>query len=469
MVGLTGSHTESSCPLSLLDFPMELDTPSTGPSQVAIAQSAPSPQTSPGQMFDNASDFGVHGSHFMTVQGNVNIHPTVPHPTTISAQQASPTVPNTASPQSPVYSESGNYCSQLLRQNRGFPLYTPGPQALPEEYRSRGVAIGDVGRVTPEGSFDFFFNIYLPANHPINANIPEDFVPLPPYDPIDVSHHAYDPGNYVCSPSINEINRDLPEFPGGEFAFNCWGPSGAVLALPHGSHLEKLQNLEGMRRYAAKHAESWYKYVNETRGRGLVNGNLYLVTGWEKAESWGMASFHDVLLQNEFLLMFRPTADTDNRYRYRWQGPYCRRKQADSLLVGGTPLNQTTFIHAFAISVCEGIWGKLFGVEICQPVDSSTFQVNSGRGFIPYGSEGSSFGLLSFLFGGSAGPAPGDGIVVDAFPTAKILHPSQIIHERLLREAPQATVVITHDDDWRDVFRDVRFISLYLSSSLLNI
>jgi hypothetical protein len=105
-----------------------------------------------------------------------------------------------------------------------------------------------------------------------------------------------------------------------------------------------------MRRYAAKHAESWYKYVNETRGRGLVNGNLYLVTGWEKAESWGMASFHDVLLQNEFLLMFRPTADTDNRCRYRWQGPYCRRKQADSPLVGRTPLNQTTFIHAFAIS-----------------------------------------------------------------------------------------------------------------------
>jgi hypothetical protein len=209
-------------------------------------------------------------------------------------------------------------------------------------------------------------------------------------------------------------------FPGGEFAFNCWGPSGAVLALPHGSHLEKLQNLEVMRRYAAKHAESWYKYVNETRGRGLVNGNLYLVTGWEKAESWGMASFHDVLLQNEFLLMFRPTADTDNRYRYRWQGPYCRRKQADSPLVGETPLNQTTFIHAFAISVCEGIWGKLFGVEICQPVDWSTFQANSGRGFIPYGSQGSSFGWSSFLFGGSAGPAPGDGMVVDAFPTAKV-------------------------------------------------
>jgi hypothetical protein len=91
-------------------------------------------------------------------------------------------------------------------------LYVPSPQVnLPAEYRRRGVAIGDVGRITPEGSFDFFFNIYLPASHRINANIPEDFVSLPPYDPIDVAHYHFGPGNYVCSPSVNEINRDLPE------------------------------------------------------------------------------------------------------------------------------------------------------------------------------------------------------------------------------------------------------------------
>ncbi|KAJ6624711.1 hypothetical protein B0H10DRAFT_1750886, partial [Mycena sp. CBHHK59/15] len=61
------------------------------------------------------------------------------------------------------------YSSQLLRQGRGFPLYVPEPQRnLPEEYQTRGISIGDVGRVTPEGIFDFFFNIYLPAHHPIN-------------------------------------------------------------------------------------------------------------------------------------------------------------------------------------------------------------------------------------------------------------------------------------------------------------
>ncbi|KAJ7843698.1 caspase domain-containing protein, partial [Mycena leptocephala] len=48
------------------------------------------------------------------------------------------------------------------------------------------VAIGDVGKVTPDGNFDFFFNIYLPADHPIDANVPEGFAPLSPYDPITI-------------------------------------------------------------------------------------------------------------------------------------------------------------------------------------------------------------------------------------------------------------------------------------------
>ncbi|KAJ7707394.1 hypothetical protein B0H17DRAFT_869245, partial [Mycena rosella] len=68
-----------------------------------------------------------------------------------------------------AYSESEIYCSQILRQKRGFPLYVPGPQQiLPEDYQRTDVSIGDVGRVTPEGIFDFFFNIYLPADDPIN-------------------------------------------------------------------------------------------------------------------------------------------------------------------------------------------------------------------------------------------------------------------------------------------------------------
>jgi hypothetical protein len=110
------------------------------------------------------------------------------------------------------FSPSEIYSSQLLRQKRGFPLYVPGPQPnLPAAYRRRGVAIGDVGRVTPEGLFDFFFNIFLPPEHPINANhTPEDFSPMPRYRSIDVSRVNYDPGDHVSTSTVQKMDLDAP-------------------------------------------------------------------------------------------------------------------------------------------------------------------------------------------------------------------------------------------------------------------
>ncbi|KAJ7476161.1 hypothetical protein FB451DRAFT_1007054, partial [Mycena latifolia] len=191
--------------------------------------------------------------------------------------------------------ESEIYCQRLLYQKRGFPLYVPDPQRnLPAEYRTSGVRIGHVGRVTPEGAFDPFFNIYYSAEHPINSRgVPDDFVPLQMYLGDDIFPLDYEPGDYVSSSSAQDV------FPGSEFLFKCKGPDGALLALPHGSRLLKLENLESMRRYAAKNAESWYKYINapEGLGRRLVNGFLYLITGWEKSESWGMATFQNVAVE----------------------------------------------------------------------------------------------------------------------------------------------------------------------------
>ncbi|KAJ7726670.1 hypothetical protein B0H14DRAFT_2183835, partial [Mycena olivaceomarginata] len=157
---------------------------------------------------------------------------------------------------------------------------------LPDQYQRTGVAIGDVGTVTVEGDFDFFFNIYLEANNPINANVPQDFVPLSPYLSVDTKHYGFDPGDHVSTGSFMHSSTV-----GGKFVFQCSGPNGAVLALPHGAHVEKLENVASMQCYAVKHAESWYKYARETRGRELGNSSLLLITGCEKARSWGMATF----------------------------------------------------------------------------------------------------------------------------------------------------------------------------------
>jgi hypothetical protein len=107
----------------------------------------------------------------------------------------------------PVYSESGIYSNLLLSQGRGFPLYRPEPQInLPAQYQWKGVAIGDVGTVTVEGDFDFFFNIYLPPEDPINTDAPGDFVPLSAYPLRDIRHYDVVPGDHVSTASIDETS-----------------------------------------------------------------------------------------------------------------------------------------------------------------------------------------------------------------------------------------------------------------------
>ncbi|KAJ7108633.1 hypothetical protein C8R44DRAFT_294403 [Mycena epipterygia] len=426
-------------------------------------------QQSPSHMFHHSRNFGIGGGQFLNVvRGNINVHP--PSVAQIERRQLTGITGETTPDRTTraVSTESGNYCSQLLLEGRGFPLYVPGPQAnLPAEYRRTGVAIGDVGRVTPRGTFDFFFNIFLPADHAVNANgVPEDFCPLPLYKPQNVTHLEYDPGTYVSTPSVYELTDEPPSegFLGSHFSFNCAGSKGAVLALPHGAHSESLESLSSVRQYAKHHAETWYQYVNgPARERDLANGSLCLVTGWEKAKSWGMASYQDVSLQDGFQLSFEPTTDVEDGSKYRWQRGPAKHKCADAPLVEGTPLNQTTFISAFTISLSEGIWGRLFGdVEIGQLTDSSL--TKPGHGYVPFGSQSSALSWsLSFFGGGAAsggkqstGGDPGDKDVIlsDAALIPEIVRPSQIINEHILRKFPEAKIVITHDDDWRDILRD---------------
>ncbi|KAJ6517611.1 hypothetical protein DFH09DRAFT_1098998 [Mycena vulgaris] len=101
-----------------------------------------------------------------------------------------------------VYNESGSYSNQLLRRGRGFPL---------------GICLQNTGAVVSPsamsagshrtGIFDFFFNIYLPADHAINANdVPEDFSPLKQYAPRDVVHCA--PGFRAWKSCIHPIRPE---------------------------------------------------------------------------------------------------------------------------------------------------------------------------------------------------------------------------------------------------------------------
>ncbi|KAJ7620023.1 hypothetical protein DFH06DRAFT_72134, partial [Mycena polygramma] len=62
-------------------------------------------------------------------------------------------------------------------------MWFPGPnlaEHIPVSHRQNGISLGDVGIITPNGVFDFFFNIFAPRDHPLNGegkNVPDGFSP----------------------------------------------------------------------------------------------------------------------------------------------------------------------------------------------------------------------------------------------------------------------------------------------------
>jgi len=74
----------------------------------------------------------------------------------------------------PKASPASMYSRLMIMHELGYPLYMPEPDLGLKEYRKKGHRVGDVGRITPSGSFDFLFNACYPANHPINPEVLPD-------------------------------------------------------------------------------------------------------------------------------------------------------------------------------------------------------------------------------------------------------------------------------------------------------
>jgi len=88
-------------------------------------------------------------------------------------------------------------------------MWIPGPDMdLPTEYRRQGMLIGDVGILYRAEGFIFLFNIFLPANHPINkGRVPDDF------EPLDSSRlqqgtrkQVIGKNEYLTSPSVRKLS-----------------------------------------------------------------------------------------------------------------------------------------------------------------------------------------------------------------------------------------------------------------------
>ncbi|KAF8838555.1 hypothetical protein BDN67DRAFT_907095 [Paxillus ammoniavirescens] len=263
--------------------------------------------------------------------------------------------------------------------SRGYPLWLPEPDnSLPENYRNDGLRIGDVGVVAEDGSFDVFFNICLPADHPLHQphGVPAKFHQVVLSDR-DFRHFPSvdSAGRVVSTRSIS--HRTIRAGVAGnaivttaglglKYEFSSSSEEGAILVLPEGAGKTDLANNLIFRNEALKHAESWYHFAYFNLGRSDIrNDSLYLITGHHKTSSWSIAAFSDAGGDASLAANFTAGEVVNGNIggAYSWQvtnsmhwrvGPeegYNRNKR-----------NQAVSIRGYKIAVREGRFASLLGL-----------------------------------------------------------------------------------------------------------
>lgn len=212
------------------------------------------------------------------------------------------------------------------------------------------------------------------------GGVPEGFIPVE-ISQTDVSEvdPFHDPDAHVASPigyiSKNPVHTQcvivyypglsayFPPFSVGHsrtYNFMSMNSEGAILMLPDGSTRVDLENKKIFRQYANRNAYRWFTYVEDTRGRELQDLSLYIITGSDRASSFGVASFFNPQDQ-EMNLRFNINEHThvhtwsNSHYAQSRSGP--RYRPGDQLGIDRPP-NQSVFIRGFKINKRRSPKGK---------------------------------------------------------------------------------------------------------------
>ncbi|KIM72179.1 hypothetical protein PILCRDRAFT_804222 [Piloderma croceum F 1598] len=381
------------------------------------------------------------------------------------------------------------YARQLLVKHYGYPLFVPEPDdGLPVEYRNKGTSIGDVGIITPDGSFDFLFNICVPANDPVNCyGVPDGFehVLLDP-GKISLLNNIHPPGSDVSSASVKRANISLeysqqeneilniPAGVGIGYKFTTSSTEAAILSLPEGASRQNIRNLAKFRSQGIKNTLRWYQFANGTLGREAPNGSLYLVTGCDKSAAWGIASISGA--SETSALSFKFTAahliEASAAFTYSWEMhcPATVRIGPEPCGNPGRLQNQCVFLHGFKMAVQEGLIAALKGSaklsSVVNAKPGSILQRSNGI-YIPFmnGGQWSWSGKCSGTSGLGGGwqltqsesesSDIGDevhnerNIILELVPSnTEVYHPLNVINKYLLATIPEAQVIVTHKSDW---------------------
>jgi hypothetical protein len=149
-----------------------------------------------------------------------------------------------------------------------------------------------------------------------------------------------------------------------------------------------------------QNGESWYRYANGTRDCDAENGSLYLVTGFDKARYWGMASFSDVPGSFGMTFPARTWDRTSLINPYYWQDTgYAAATFGPNPVESfngaeNPPQNQCVFIRGFKISLSWGLWASVVGqtTSASSITDMKPRDVLSRHPFVPFSGTGSRLG-----------------------------------------------------------------------------
>ncbi|KAJ8079805.1 SCF ubiquitin ligase complex subunit cdc4 [Marasmius tenuissimus] len=389
--------------------------------------------------------------------------------------------------------DSQAYCRTLYSLGHGCALWAPEPNDdLPPDYTSSGNRVGDVGLITDDGQFDYIFNICVPVDHPINLynGVPPGFEPLSWDEKCTKKKKYFRPCRPIsCKDSTQwELNMELeatafglPVGAGGGFGIKFRRERGAVVIPgPDGADRTNAANKAIFRKYACENGESWYKFVNEKLGREASNGAIYLITGFDKATSWENAVVYN-RSTTKSCMMAVTTGGLGATSRFKLSNSAGREVSMNTRCsTEEGSQNQSLFVRGFRVSCRQGLfggWGSGMKIKVQSTYGSRQGDIlNKLPGPIPYGDhslEPTSPSLSSSISGPSglsfltAGPSfTGEGSVFsskDSVTTqesddfvleSRIYHPLVAINDYILHTRAEATVVVTHDDEWASLLNN---------------
>ncbi|THU78352.1 hypothetical protein K435DRAFT_595579, partial [Dendrothele bispora CBS 962.96] len=187
----------------------------------------------------------------------------------------------------------------------GYALLKPEPKMVGTESQphskklyEEGLRVGDVGMISDTGDFVTLFNIFQPSGAPVNSvyGVPNGFQPLDFRQNLLFSDKGmcHPPNTRICSEKAYEVKLNAD---GTALALGAFGPGlgveiqfershGSILSLREGACQVDYRGLPDIREYAAKYAESWYKFLTDDVRLDAYNGCLYVITGYDRASCY---------------------------------------------------------------------------------------------------------------------------------------------------------------------------------------